>query len=72
MHIGRGKKASKKELIFFPPPGFLNQKKIVSCDINGENTLSIRRSKQVKGESHEKKNANEKKVYIFYLQKQNR
>ena len=55
MHIGRGSKASKTECIFFPPPGFFNQKKIVSCEINGGNTLSIRRSKQVKGESHENK-----------------
>ena len=26
MHIGRGKKASKTECVFFPPPGFLRRK----------------------------------------------
>ena len=55
MHIGRGNKASKTKCIFFPPPSFFYQKKIVSYDINGENIVSLRRSKQVKGYSHEKK-----------------
>ena len=43
MHIGRGSKASKTDCNFFPPTGFLNQKKVVSRKINGENTLSIGR-----------------------------
>ena len=64
MHIGRGNKASKTECIFFPPPGFFHQKKIVSCKINGENMVSIRRSKQVKGESHENKSKREESLYI--------
>ena len=55
MHIGSGNKSSKTECIFFPPPGFFRQKEIVSHEINGENMVSIRRSKQVKGESHENK-----------------
>ena len=69
MHIGRGSKASKTEWIFLPPPGFFNHKKIVSCEINGENTLSIRRSKQVKGESHEKKCKREESLYIALTEK---
>ena len=64
MHIGRGSKASKTECIFFPSQCFLNQKKIVSCDINGENTLCIRRSKQVKEELREKKCKWEEILYI--------
>ena len=55
MHIGSGEKASKTKCIFFPPPGFFHRNKIVSYEINGENIVSIIRSKQVKGESHEKK-----------------
>ena len=55
MHIGRGNKASKIECIFFPPPGFFHQKVIVSHEINGENTVSIKISKQVKGDSHDNK-----------------
>ena len=64
MRIGRGRKASKTEFIFFPPPGSFYQKQIVSCEINGEDTLNIRRSKQVKGESHEKKCKQEESLYI--------
>ena len=52
MHIGRGNKASKTEYIFFPPTGFFLQKEIVSHEINGENMVSIRRSKQVKRGLH--------------------
>ena len=55
MHVGRGNKASKTKCIFFPPPDFFHRKKIVSHEINGENMVRIRRSKQVKGESHENK-----------------
>ena len=55
MHIGRGNKASKTKCILFPPPGFFHRKEIVSHEINGENMVSIRRSKQVKGESHDNK-----------------
>ena len=64
MHIGRGSKASKTECIFFPPPVFFNQNKIVSCETNGENIFSIRRSKEVNGESHEKKYKQEESLYI--------
>ena len=64
MHIGCGNKASKTEFIFFPPPGFFHQNKIVSCEINGDNMASIRRYKQVKGESHEKKCKLEEMLYI--------
>ena len=69
MHIGRGNKASKTECIFFPPPGFFHQKKIVSCEINGENMVSIRRSKQAKGESHENKCKLEESLYIALTEK---
>ena len=55
IHMSRGRKKSKTECIFFPSPGFFKQDKIVSCDINDENMLSIRRSKQVKEESHDNK-----------------
>ena len=55
VHIGRGNKASKTKCIFFPPPGFFHQNKIVSCEINGDNLVIIRRSKQVMGGSHENK-----------------
>ena len=53
MHIGHGNKASKTECNFLPPPVYFHQKEIVLHDINGENMVIIRRSKQVKGESHE-------------------
>ena len=69
MHIGRGNKASKTECIFFPPPGFFHRKKIVSYKINGENMVSIRRSKQVKGGSHEKKCKREESLYIALTEK---
>ena len=64
MYIGQGSKASKTECILFPLPGFFNQKKIVSCEINGEKTLTIRRSKQVKRESHDNKCTREEILYI--------
>ena len=64
MHIGRGNKASKTECIFFPPPAFFHQKVIVSHEINGENMVSIRRSKQVKRGLHEKKCKREESLYI--------
>ena len=69
LHIGRGNKASKTECIFFPPPGFFHQKEIVSHEINGENMASIRRSKQVKGESHENKCKLEESLYIIITEK---
>ena len=71
MHIGRGNKASNTECILFPPPDFFHRKKIVSYEINGENMVSIRRSKQVKGESHENKCKREE-AYTFHSQKQDR
>ena len=64
MHIGRGNKASKTEYIFFPPTGFFLQKEIVSHEINGENMVSIRRSKQVKGKSHNNKYKREESLYL--------
>ena len=54
MHIGQGSKYPNTECIFSCRL-FLNQNKIVSCEINGENKLCIRRSKHVKGDSHENK-----------------
>ena len=32
MHIGRGDKSSKIECLFFPPPGFLQRKRILTFD----------------------------------------
>ena len=64
MQIGCGNKASKTKCIFFPPPGFFHQMKIVSCGINGENMVSIKRSKQVKGGSHDKKCKREESLCI--------
>ena len=49
---------------FISTTRFFYQKKIVSCDINGEDALSIQRSKQVKGESHEKKCKRKESLYI--------
>ena len=63
MHICGGRKASKTKCIFFPPPGFFNRNKIVSCEINGENTLCTRSSKHVKRESHENKFKGEESLY---------
>ena len=34
MHIGKGKKASKTECVFFPPPGFLRRKLNLSTKNN--------------------------------------
>ena len=69
MHIGRGKKASKTKCILFPPPGFFQQKKILSCEINGENMVSIRRSQQVKGESMKKMQTRREFIYRTYRNK---
>ena len=53
---------------FLSTTRFFNQKKIVSCEINGENALSIRRSKQVKGESHDNKCKREESLYITFTE----
>ena len=68
IHIGHGNKVSKTKFIFFPPPGLFHRRKIVSYEMNGENILSIRRSKQVKGESHEKKCKREDSLYIALIE----
>ena len=52
---GGGKKMHSVFDALFPRPGFFHRNKIESYEINGENMVSIRRSKQVKGELHEKK-----------------
>ena len=69
MHIGRGKKASKTVCIFFPPPGLFHQKEIVSHEINVENMVSIRISKQIRGESNENKCKREESLYIVITEK---
>ena len=69
MHIGRGSTASNTECIFFPPPVFFYQNKIVSCEINVENMVSIKISKQVKGEAHEKKCKREESLNIALIEK---
>ena len=49
---------------FLSTTRFFHQKEIVSHEINGENMVSIIRSKQVKGESHENKCKREESIYI--------
>ena len=49
---------------FLSTTKFFHRKKIVSHNINGENMVSIRRSKQVKGGSHENKFKQEESLYI--------
>ena len=48
----------------FSTPDFFNQNKIVLCEINGENTLCIRRYNHVKGELYKNKIKQEESVYI--------
>ena len=41
MHIGKGKKASKTECVFFPPPGFLRRKLNLSTKNNKRNSKML-------------------------------
>ena len=51
MHIGKGKKASKTECVFFPPPGFLRRKLNLSTKNNKrKRKILVMNTKQ---ESHE-------------------
>ena len=58
------KQGFKGWMHFLSTTRVFHQKEIVSHDINGENMVSIRRSKQVKGESHENKWKWEESLYI--------
>ena len=51
MHIGKGKKYSKTECVFFPPPGFIRQKPNLSTKNNKRKRKMLVTNR--KQESHE-------------------
>ena len=59
IHIGRPFKVSKIECVFFPPPGFWGQNRIVPDTSNNKYALSVRQK-----ESIDNRNIREGKEYI--------
>ena len=61
MHVGKGKKASKTECVFFPPPGFLRRKRNLSTTNRKEKRrMSVTNTKQ---ESYESRYKREETTY---------
>ena len=61
MHIGRGDKSSKTECVFFPPPGFLKRKCILTVDdVEMDERVLLPRGKQ---ESYKARRKREELAY---------
>ena len=61
MHIGKGKKASKTECVFFPPPGFFRRKLNLSTKNNKrKKKMLVTHTNQ---ESHESRYKREETTY---------
>ena len=67
MHRGKGKKASKTECVFFPPPEFIRRK----CNLLNKNNKRKRKMvvRDTKKESHETRNNTEETTYDNLLKR---